>query len=303
MLRFQVKNETVTDTLAGLTWLKNASLFEFPLSWDEALNSVATLNSQVFGGHDDWRLPNRRELFSLVSHERINPCLSSGHPFKNVFNGYYWTSTSCTRLPDQAWYIHFGGARVFKGMKYASYMVWSVRTLNGSQPVTVFQTGQANCYDVNGGIIACGGTGQDADIRSGKPLPQNRFSKEGRCVLDRATGLTWLQDANPFKNPVSWQKALDLVSGMNHRKEHGYRDWRIPGVRDLESLTDMGRHSPALPEGHPFQDVQDFYWSSTTSRYDQSYAWALYSIDGIIGVAHKPLSEFFLWPVWGRVNW
>ncbi len=302
MNRFLVENETVTDIQTGLTWIKNASLFEFPLSWDEALTSVTTLNRQVFGGHDDWRLPNRRELFSLVSHETINPCLPGGHPFDNVFNGYYWTSTTCARLPDQAWYIHLGGARIFKGMKYASYMVWPVRNLDGSQPVTVFQTGQVNCYDTNGNVIPCGGTGQDADVRSGQALPENRFSKEGRCVLDRATGLTWLQDANLFKNSISWQKAHDLVSEMNHRKESGYGDWRIPGIRELESLTDMGRHSPALPEGHPFQDVQDFYWSSTTSRYNQSYAWALYAVDGIIGVAHKPLSEFFLWPVRCPVN-
>ena len=33
------------------------------------------------------------------------------------------------------------------------------------------------------------------------------------------------------------------------------------------SLVDLGMHSPALAEGHPFESVEMFYWSATTSRY------------------------------------
>jgi hypothetical protein len=61
----------------------------------------------------------------------------------------------------------------------------------------------------------------------------------------------------------------------------------------------MGRHSPALPSDHPFNDVQDFYWSFTTSRYDTEYAWTLYLKDGAVGVGFKRFAEFFLWPVTG----
>jgi hypothetical protein len=55
-----------------------------------------------------------------------------------------------------------------------------------------------------------------------------------------------------------------------------------------------------LPPDHPFEEVQDFYWSSTTSVYHREYAWVLYMKDGAVGVGHKPLSEFYLWPVCGN---
>ncbi|MCA1792906.1 MAG: DUF1566 domain-containing protein [Desulfotignum sp.] len=65
----------------------------------------------------------------------------------------------------------------------------------------------------------------------------------------------------------------------------------------LEGITDMDCHSPALPPDHGFVEVQDFYWSATTSMVDRDYAWVLYTVDGAVGVGYKPLSEFYLWPV------
>ena len=44
MSRFIVENETVTDTQTGLMWVKNASLLDFPMSWDEALNTIKEFN-------------------------------------------------------------------------------------------------------------------------------------------------------------------------------------------------------------------------------------------------------------------
>jgi hypothetical protein len=299
MDRYIDRNQTVLDTQTGLMWTQQASLFEFPMCWEEALDAVRELNHSGFRGCRDWKLPNRRELFSLVSQTTINPSLPAGHPFIDVFSGYYWTSTSCARLPNQAWYIHLGGARVFKGMKHGSYMVWPVRTVEASRDGMVFPTGQRACYDEGGAIIDCNGTGQDGEYQAGRPYPQNRFTENDQLVHDEATALTWLKHANACRHPVDWQTALDLVAAMNRRGEYGCRGWRLPNVRELESLTDMGRHSPALPAGHPFHDVQDFYWTATTSMYAQDYAWVVYLIDGIVGVGHKPLPEFYLWPVRG----
>ena len=76
-------------------------------------------STEVFG-YSDGKLPTKKQLFSLVSHRQVNPALTKDHPFMNVFNGYYWTSTEVARYPLQAWYVHFGGGRVFKGMKHGS---------------------------------------------------------------------------------------------------------------------------------------------------------------------------------------
>lgn len=297
MDRFTEKNETVIDTQTGLMWTRDAAPLEFPLRWDEALQAVQEMNQSNRCGYRDWKLPNRRELFSLVSHETINPCLPAGHPFMNVFTGYYWTSSSCTRLPDQAWYIHLGGARVFKGMKYGSYMVWPVRICQNHSSNKVFQTGQQNCYDGKGAIIDCAGTGQDGGFQSGQPYTKNRFVENTHTVYDSATDLTWLRNANANGAPMDWESAFESISQMNREKSYGYDDWRLPGIIELESLADLGRHSPALPTDHLFHGIQNFYWSATTSAYDTDYAWVFYSIDGIIGVGYKSLPEFYVWPV------
>ena len=296
MSRFIAEGDNVLDTRSGLMWPADAALSEFPLDWSEALAFVEDLNRSRFHGHDDWKLPHRRELFSLVSHTAINPSIAPPHPFVNVFPGYYWTATTCARLPNQAWYIHLGGARVFKGMKRNSYMVWPVR-IPAESGIRVWKTGQRRCYDRNGGLINCLGTGQDGELRSGLEWEGARFAENAGLIHDRATGLTWPQGADACRGMVDWPSALDLVRRMNRTSAYGYSDWRMPGIRELESLVDLDRHTQALPADHPFVNVRDFYWSSTTSRYDTAYAWALYLIDGIVGVGYKPVKEFFLWPV------
>ena len=300
MSRFLLENEAVTDRQTGLMWIKNASLLDLPLSWGEALHTIKELNKSDLYGYHNWKIPNRKELFSLMSHDTINPSLPIGNPFTNVFNGYYWTSSTCARLPNQAWYIHLGGARVFKGMKHGSYMVWPVRTVETHNKSKLFQTGQKICFDESGMIIDCHDTGQDGEIQAGLKFTKARFTGSKQTIYDNVTDLTWLRDANAHKEMMDWNSAFDLISEMNSGMAYGHNDWRVPNIIELESLVDIGQHSTALPDDHSFNDVQEFYWSSTTSRYDMNYAWVLYMVDGAVGVGHKPLSEFYLWPVRGK---
>ncbi|MFU8768247.1 MAG: DUF1566 domain-containing protein [Desulfotignum sp.] len=298
MGRFCIKEEVVVDEHTGLMWPKDAGLLEFPMTWEEALEQIRAFNESGLYGYHDWKLPNRKELFSLMSHDEINPSLPKGHPFTQVFHGYFWTATTCARLPDQAWYVHLGGARVFKGMKLGSYMVWPVRIAQ-AYDLRVGQTGQKTCFNARGNRIDCHGSGQDGEFQSGVAYPDRRFTPDGDVVHDTGNGLTWLKNAGINNPPLDWKSAKDLVSRMNKDQAYGYNDWRVPEIRELESLTDMDHHSPALPADHPFTDVQAFYWSADTSRYDTAYAWVLYMVDGAVGVGYKPLPEFFLWPVRG----
>ncbi|MBU1231701.1 MAG: DUF1566 domain-containing protein [Proteobacteria bacterium] len=300
MSRFKEQNEVVIDKKTGLMWTKNASLSSFSMTWNEALTFIKDLNHSELNGYSDWKLPNRRELFSIISHKTINPCLPLFHPFVNIFTSYYWTSTSCARQTDQAWYIHLGGARVFKGKKYDSYMVWPVRIAETHNNNQVFQTGQQNCFNESGVTKDCHNTGQDGEFAAEVSYNRNRFTENTHIIKDSATGLTWLKNANIYRDAADWNTSFDLIFQMNREKKYGHNDWRIPNIVELESLTDMSRHSPALPADHPFIDVQDFYWSSTTSMYETNYAWVLYMIDGAVGVGYKPLPEFYIWPVSGN---
>lgn len=270
--RFESGEFTVTDTLTGLMWPKNAGLLEFPVSWAEAPDEITQFNKSRLFGFDDWRMPERHELFSLISHARINPALPAGHPFLDVFPGYYWTADPCARFPRQAWYVHLGGGRVFKGMKHGSYMVWPVRT---DSPID---------------------TSPD---RSGGPpsLQDGRFIDRHDSVIDRLTGLEWMTHADIAGGPVGWMEALETVREWNQRRGADSSGWRLPNIRELESVTDMAAHSPALAGAQFFKHVRPFYWSSTTSVYDPQYAWTLYSEDGNIGVGFKPNPEFYVWGV------
>ena len=251
------------DRLSGLMWPRNAGLMQWPSTWDEAKERSAELNTEGWDGYSDWRLPTRSELFTLVSHARINPALPAGHLFENVFPGYYWTSTNCSRFPRQAWYVHLGGGRIFRGMKHGSYLVWPVRT----------------------GLKA-------EDCGNQPSADQVRFQSREEAVLDRLTGLLWHAPALHGNGNTTWQSALDQVKELNRRRAFGYGNWRLPNIHELESLIDPGSHSPAIFPDIPLEMLGDGYWSSTTSVYNTAYGWVIYMQNGEVGVGYKANPEF-----------
>jgi hypothetical protein len=56
-------------------------------------------------------------------------------------------------------------------------------------------------------------------------------------------------------------------------------------------------HGPALTRGHPFFDLREVYWSSTTSAFEPDWAWALYLDKGAVGVGQKGHARFHVWAV------
>ena len=110
--RFAVQDETVKDLLTGLTWTHNANPADFPMNWQESFDFVRAMNKGKEFGFTDWRIPNRRELRSLLSYQAKRPALPHGHPFRNIFLGWYWTSTTAAIHPAYAWYVHMDGARI-----------------------------------------------------------------------------------------------------------------------------------------------------------------------------------------------
>lgn len=127
---------TVTDNLTGLVWLKNANPVGEKI-WSEAISFCNALDNNYDGLSDgssagDWRLPNIRELFSIIdfgaSHDP-NPPLPSGHPFSNVQLSSYWSSTSLAAYPSQAWVVamNVGGSATLGDKSTNPRYVWPVR--------------------------------------------------------------------------------------------------------------------------------------------------------------------------------
>jgi len=293
--RFNIEGESVKDRLTGLVWHRNANLAEFPLAWQEGLEYVAQMNRNQALGYRDWRVPNRRELRSLVSHQTRRPALPEDQPFTQVFNGWYWSSTTAVISPAHAWYVNMDGGRMFYGGKDQSFMVWPVRgQSNGILPVT----GQTRCYAGAGDVTPCTRTGQDAEFPSGSLWPSPRFQVSRAGVVDRLTDLCWQQMAD-LCGPVTWGQALSAVEQFNKRPDD-FPGWRLPNINELESLIDCSMHSPALPAGYPFGTLQEVYWSSTTSLYEPDWAWALYLDKGAVGVGQKMQAKFHVWMVRDR---
>jgi hypothetical protein len=137
----------VTDTLTGLVWLQDANCIasEYPsfdtdgtpgdgqVDWQPAMNFVAGMTaagsySNCAAGFSDWRLPNVRELYSLVDYGEYDPALPDGHPFTGVqtVDGY-WSSTSHADETVVAWVVFLLSGRVDRSTKEYTRFVWPVR--------------------------------------------------------------------------------------------------------------------------------------------------------------------------------
>jgi hypothetical protein len=186
---------------------------------------------------------------------------------------------------------------MFYGGKDQSYLLWPV---GGSGNGVLPATGQERCFDAHGREIACSGSGQDGELRSGRLWPTPRFVTEGDSVVDRLTGLRWMRHANVTREPVTWNEALAAVAQLRRSDTGDAVQWRLPNINELESLVDCAMHSPALPRKHPFEDLQAGYWSSTTSLFEPDWAWALYLDKGAVGVGQKRDKHFYVWAVCGN---
>ncbi len=122
--RFTVDGECVTDNLTGLMWSVDANPTG-GTSWQGAFDYADSL---TLCGHSDWRVPNRKEMMSLVDRSQFTPALPADHPFTNVVaSGYYWTSTTCAYYPGYTWYIRMQSGEEERGAKGNSWPVWPVR--------------------------------------------------------------------------------------------------------------------------------------------------------------------------------
>jgi hypothetical protein len=144
------------------------------------------------------------------------------------------------------------------------------------------KTGQTTSY----------GTRDDGALQKGVASPTPRFTDNGNgTVTDNLTRLIWMKNANAF-GQQTWDNALSTANnlksgdaGLTDGSKVG--DWRLPNLRELQSLVDYGKYSPPLPDDHPFTDVVTggrdcYYWSSTTnaSITNYNYVWNVDLFDG-----------------------
>jgi len=318
-------DQMVRDSLTGLVWTMDAGTPSIgnctgeTKTWQGAHDYVTCLNLSSYLGYSDWRLPNIIELQSLSDASRRNPALPFTHPFINVQDAEFWSSTSRTDSPDMAFVWRVVGGDLLYSAKTSLNRAWPVRT---GEPglIALAKTAQTLCFDESGVDIPCQGTGQDGELQIGLPFPEPRYTSKTASVVDNLTGLVWAKDANlmlsrdrsfdidsnPFNGPgdgaVTWMHALDYIAKLNHDKYLGANDWRLPNRTELLSLIDWAHSSPALSANQPFQQVNNgMYWTSNSmlSSPDLAlYAFALEVGTGVLTPEHH-LDAHFVWPVRG----
>jgi len=186
------------------------------------------------------------------------------------------------------------------------------------------RTGQTTCYDAAGAVVTCGtgiGLAQDGDLQLGVTWPNPRFTDNADgTVTDNLTSLIWLENANCANATMNWAAALAFANTLfdgstgHNGGDCGLSDlsavgaWRLPNVRELQSLVHYGVSGPAVPNtsgtgkwvaGDPFSGVvSSFYWSSTTGVAGTAFAWGVDLNSGNVNFGNKA-SDTYVWPVRG----
>lgn len=94
--------------------------------------------------------------------------------------------------------------------------------------------------------------------------------------IDPITQLEW---QICIQNGLSWKKAIEYAENQGD-------GWRLPTVKELETLLDRSVYDPAVRQEVPFQSVL-YYWSSITFAYYPSDAWYVDFTAGRVDVVYK----------------
>jgi hypothetical protein len=240
---------TVSDLVTGLMWVQARGE---KVSWADAVAGAKTCRA---GGHDDWRLPTIKELYSLIQFTGECRGATGSKPFldTNYFRFVYGDPARGERMIDcQDW----------------SATEYTGTTMNGNATVfgVNFADGRIKGYPKFDPRTHGPHRLFVRYVRGNPAYGRNDFhDNSDGTVTDRATGLMWPKaDSGAGLN---WQRALARVEQLNATNYLGHHDWRLPDAKELQSLVDYSR-VPAIAPVFQIGKLPDgeypYFWSSTT---------------------------------------
>lgn len=120
-------NTLVKDLATGLMWPADGNSVGCHSGvicrWVVAIDYANVLD---FAGFTDWRVPNIKELMSIVDFIRSNPAIDIAK-FPNTVSGRYWASTTYQGYSGFAWYVDFVAGYVTVVDKDDEYYLRCVR--------------------------------------------------------------------------------------------------------------------------------------------------------------------------------
>jgi YVTN family beta-propeller protein len=264
-------NGTVTDSTTGLMWMRcsmgqtwtgsTCSGTVSSYTWDQANALTGTVS---FAGNSDWRLPNVRELATIVDRTTYGPAINAvAFPNTNTSSDFSFGSASAYAINSSyVWYVYFGGGVVGDYVKNSGYQVRLVRAgqslglLNLARPTSDY-------VDHADGTVT--------------HTPTSLMWK--RC----AEGQNWSGGGcSGSASTFTWDAAKLLTSTFA-----GNSDWRLPTSEELATLVDYtAATAPAINTTLFPNTSSSYFWSASayagTYAGSSSYAWPVYFYDGVV---------------------
>jgi hypothetical protein len=240
---------TVTDLNTGLMWEKTPPAEHY--TWDEAAEYASELE---LAGHDDWRMPTMKELYSLVD---FRGTMRTMTPYIN-------TDYFDFKVPDTSRGHRIMDAQYWSSNKYVGTTMRGDRSAFGFN----FADGRIKAYPTGQGrgptkrsFVRC--------VRGRQGYGKNEFVDNGDgTITDAATGLMWTKSDSGAKR--NWEQAFSYAEKLEYA---GYDDWRLPNAKELQSIVDYTRAPDAVdsvnrgPAINPIFDLtepESWFWTSTT---------------------------------------
>jgi len=244
----------VWDNVTGLIWenkTDDGSIHDRDdeYNWEDAQDVfIATLNSQDFGGHSDWRLPTVKELTSIVDRGSYGPSINTTY-FSNTGSVYgYWSSTTFASSP---------------------YLAWGVDFLIGLVGYCKKSDGRVQVRAVRGG--------QDGSLN-------NFVDNWDGTVTDTNTGLVWQQDGSTYN---TWEEALSYCENLTLAGYNDWRLPNVNELQSLVDYSRHNPAIDPVFSNTVSSSYPSGYWSSTTYVIGPGYAWVVSFDHGYIRVNDK----------------
>ena len=230
-------DQTVTDDVTGLMWQKTVPTASYTVAQASSYCSALTL-----AGYDDWRLPTRIQLASLVDVRTSPPCIDTTY-FPGTLPVYFATSSAPTGASASSVFL-------------VNFDNGSTDYLNSASMVSV------RCA-----------RGASAGSATGGPAAPGRYSYPATgTVYDTKTKLTWQQTVDsPGQYLWADTKAYCAALGATL----GGTGWRAPTLTELQTLVDESRSDPSIdPTAFP-ADPAFIMWCSSPVTGDPSLGWTV----------------------------
>ncbi len=212
---------------------------------------IDALNIAYFGGYSDWRMPTIKELAYIVNYNipMPGPTIDTNY-FPNTKAAVYWSSTAYVSSVYFAWGVNFYYSDDYYGGKSNSYYARAVR----------------------GGLTGSFGDSEHLVISTeGATVGDRYVDNNDGTVTNKTNGLMW-QKSTPV-DKKTWEQVYVYCGNLSLA---GHTDWRLPTQKELRSIVDYSKVSPAINTVYfPDTFLDDIYWSSTTDTHTTNHAWGI----------------------------